>query len=116
MKARRWLLIPFGAASREGREDKIGLKPTARPEGGDGGIDAIPMHERISDFANKSEEDTVEDFNAPMWVADTLQYICHIEPLLTVNQTLVGCLYPLSTHCWNLWAHSFCVQHMRRGY
>lgn len=64
----KWLFLPFGAAfrSRDGGEEQ-GKRPKTRPSGGDGGIDAIPKHERATDYANKNEEDAVEDYNAPMY-------------------------------------------------
>lgn len=63
-----WLLVPFLGASDKGEQNKRGNRSTARASGADGGLDAISKEERIADFANESEEDAVEDYNAPMYV------------------------------------------------
>lgn len=73
-KVKKWLFNPIFGAGSEGHEDRRGRHPTARAGGGDGGADAIAEPERAADYADKNEEDAVEDFNAPTrwWVYSTL--------------------------------------------
>lgn len=63
----KWLSLPFGAAFRSRDKEQYGKHPDALAAGGDGGIDAIPKHERAADYAHKDEEDAVEDYNGPMY-------------------------------------------------
>lgn len=57
----KWLLLPFGGASGKGVRNIRGQRADAAP--GIGG----PTHESAEEFAKKSEEDIVEDYNAPMY-------------------------------------------------
>lgn len=64
---KKWLVNPIFGASSEGHRDEQGRGPVSKPGGGDGGVNAIPKHERATEYAGKNEEDAVEDFNAPMY-------------------------------------------------
>lgn len=66
MARRQWLFLPFGAAFGKDDKGKHGERHGRKAKGGDGGVDQVGKEERKADFAGKSEEDTVEDLNAPM--------------------------------------------------
>lgn len=63
---KKWIVNPIFGTASSGHHDKRGKGPRSRPSGGDGGVDAISKRERAADYAQKNEEDAVEDYNAPM--------------------------------------------------
>ena len=72
MLVKRWLNLPFLGASNDA-ERKIATGKEGKPVNGDGnGLDQEPTREStLADFANKTEEDIVQDYNSPihMWVS-----------------------------------------------
>lgn len=66
-RVKKWIINPIFGTAGEGERDKRGARPSVRASGGDGGVDAISKHDRVAEFSKESEEDAVEDFNAPMY-------------------------------------------------
>ena len=68
----KWVSLPFLGGRDRGRQDRQRQNGGGRRFEGDQGV--LSKHEAAADFADKGEEDIVQDYNAPIrwWVVSTL--------------------------------------------
>lgn len=71
MSSKGWQLLPFSGNSIRIFRSR-GTRPDAKPGDGDGdgnvgnGVNNLATHESAAEFAKKSQEDVVVDYNAPV--------------------------------------------------
>lgn len=108
MGQKHWLLLPFLGSSEGHREHRH--YAARQKETFSGNETFLTTHESAADFAAKSEEDIINDYNAPTrwWIVS----VCRPLPVWLRSLTILS-RDPVPIACRDFWSPSERFQHHR---